>query len=69
MDGLIDYIIIFTIYDPCWVEREKNTALLVIHAIFRLTHPYEYLKQDAPLSPHNIVGEVQLAKRKTCLGW
>ena len=67
--GLIDDIITTTIAEPFWVKRAKNTALLVINTIFRLLHPYEYLKQDAPLSPHNIVGEVQLAKRKTCLGW
>ena len=48
MDGFIDDIIAITIDEPCWVERAKNTALLVIHTIFRLLHPYESLKQDVP---------------------
>ena len=47
----------------------KKTSLLVINTIFRLLHPYEYLKQDSPLSLRNITGEFQLAERKTCLGW
>ena len=69
IDGLIDDIITTTIAEPFWVKRAKNTALLVINTIFRLLHPYAYLKQDAPLSLRNIAGEFQLAKRKTCLGW
>ena len=55
MDGLIDYIITITIDDPCWVERAKHSALLVIHTIFRLLHPYEPLKQYDPLSLHKLV--------------
>ena len=35
MDGFIDEIITITIDDPCWVERSKKSALLVIHTIFR----------------------------------
>ena len=69
MDGFIDDIIAITIDEPCWVERAKNTALLVIHTIFRLLHPYESLKQDVPLLLHNIAVEVQLYKQKTCLSW
>ena len=69
MDGFIDNIIIITIDNLCWLERAKNAALLVIPTIFRPLHPYEQLKQDYPLSLHNLAREVHLSKRKTCLGW
>ena len=35
MDGFIHNKITITIDDPCWAERAKNAALLVIHTIFR----------------------------------
>ena len=35
MNGYIDDIITITIYEPNWMERSKNAALLVIHTIFR----------------------------------
>ena len=69
MDVFINVIITITIYDPCWVERAKNTALLVIHTIFRLLQPYKPLKQDDPLSLRKISVEGQLVERKTCLVW
>ena len=47
----------------------KNRAFLVIYTIFRLLHPYEYLKQDTPLSLRNIMGEFQLSECKTFLDW
>ena len=50
MDGLFGDIITVAIDDPCWVERSKNTALLVIHTIFKPLQPYEPLKRDDPLS-------------------
>ena len=49
MDGLIDEIITITIDEPIWVERAKNTALLVTHTIFRLLKFSEPLKRDDPL--------------------
>ena len=69
MDGLYDNNITITIDNPCWVERAKNTALLVINTILRPLHTDEPLKRDEPLSLQNIAGEGQLAKCKTCLGW
>ena len=69
MYGLIDEIITITIDNPCWVERAKNTTLLIIHTIFRPRQYDEPLKRYNPLSLHKIAGEVQLAKRKTYLGW
>ena len=65
MDGFIYDTIIITLDDPCWLERAKNAALLVIHTIFRPLHHYEPLKQDDPLSLHKFRLEGQLVKRKT----
>ena len=69
MDGFIDYITTITIENPCWVERAKNLALLIIHTIFIPRNSYKPLKQDDPLSLHKIAGEGQIVERKTCLGW
>ena len=69
MYGFRNDIIYITIEDPCWVERAKNTALLVIHTIFRLLQPYKPLKRDDPLSLRKISVEGQLVERKTCLVW
>ena len=44
MDGFINDIITITIYYPCWVERAKNKASLVVHNILRPLDPYEPLK-------------------------
>ena len=50
MYGFIDCIITIIIDDPSWVERTKNTALLIIHTIFRPLHSSETLKWDDPIS-------------------
>ena len=68
MDGFIDEIITITIYDPSWTEHAKNTALLVIHTIFRTIQTSEPLKRDGPLSIHKLSREGQLVKHKKCLG-
>ena len=44
MDGFIDDIITITIDDPCWVERAKNAALLIIQTIFRPQYSDKPLK-------------------------
>ena len=69
IDGFIDEIITITIDDPHWVERNKNTVLLIIHTIFIPWISDKPLKQDEPLSLHKITGEGQLAERNTSLGW
>ena len=58
MYGLIDYTITVTIDKPNWVERVKNSALLVIHTIFIPLQSPNPLKRDFPLSLHNLAGEV-----------
>ena len=69
MDGFIYEIITITIDDPHWVERNKNTVLLIIHTIFIPWISDKPLKQDEPLSLHKITGEGQLAERNTSMGW
>ena len=69
MDGFIDEIITTTIYDPSWVDRIKNPALLVIHTIFRTLQPLETLKRDEPLSLRKIPGEGQFEELKKFLSW
>ena len=49
MDGFINDIINITTDNPCWVDRDKNVALLVIHTIFSLLQSSEPLKGDEPL--------------------
>ena len=49
MDILIDDIITITIDNPCWVDRAKNSALLIIHTIFRPRKYDKPMKQDDPL--------------------
>ena len=51
MDEFIDDIININIDNPCWVERAKDAALLVIHIIFKLLNSDEPLKQ---YDPHSI---------------
>ena len=68
MVELIDEIITITIDNPHWVERAKNTALLIIYTIFRPRKSEKPLKQHDPLSLRKIAGEGKLAERKTCLG-
>ena len=69
MDRFTNDIITITIYDPLWVERTNNAALLIIHTIFRPWHSGKTPKLDDPLSLRKLVVEVQLARHKTCLGW
>ena len=69
MDGFINDITTITIEDLCWVERTKNTALLVIHNIFRPLNSNKYLKLDDPLPLLKLAGGGQIYKIKTCLGW
>ena len=69
MYGLIDYTITVTIDKPNWVERVKNSALLVIHTIFIPLQSSNPLKRYFPLSLHNLAGEVWLDKHKTCMVW
>ena len=69
MDGLIYDIITITVDDKHWIDRAKSAALLVIHILFRTLQPSEPLKRDDPLSLRKLVGEGQLAKQKTFLGW
>ena len=50
MNGFVDEIIGIVIDDPFWVERAKNVALLVIHAIFRPLYsddPYQSANSQA----------------------
>ena len=56
MNGFIDDTITITIDNPHWVERAKNTALLIIHTIFRPWQSNETLKRDDPLSLRKIAG-------------
>ena len=44
--GLINDIITLTIDDPIWMDRAKNTILLVIHNILWPLQSYEPLKRD-----------------------
>ena len=69
MDGFIDDIITITVHDDHWIDRAKSAALLVIHTLFRPLQPSEPLKRDDPLSLRKLAGEMQLAEKKTCLGW
>ena len=68
MYGFRNDIIYITIEDPCWVERAKNEALLIIHTIFRPRKSNKPLIRDDPLSLRKLVGEGQIAKCKTCIG-
>ena len=56
MDGFIDGIITITTEDPCWLERIKNVALLVIHTIFRPQHYGGKPETIWPLSLRKLVG-------------
>ena len=56
MDGLIDDIITINIEKPCWVERTKNAALLIIHTIFRPRDSDKPLKQYDPFSLCKLAG-------------
>ena len=69
MYGFRNDIIYITIEDPCWVERAKKEALLIIHTIFRPWKSDKPLIQDDPLSLSKLVGEGHLAKCKNCIGW
>ena len=69
MYGFIYDIIAITIDNPGWVERTKNTYLLIIHTIFRPRNSGEPLKQDDPISLCKLAREGQISERKTCLGW
>ena len=69
MDVFIDDIITINIEKPCWVERTKNAALLIIHTIFKPWHSDEPLKQDD--SPHskNSQKNIRLPnERSVCVG-
>ena len=69
MGGFIDEIITITVNDKHGMDRPKSAALLVIHTLFRLLQPLEPLKLDDPLSLRTLVGEGQLSKHNTFLGW
>ena len=69
MYGLIDDVITIKIDNTHLVERAKNAALLIIHTIFRPRKSNKLLKRYDPLSLCKLVGEGQLAERKTCLEW
>ena len=68
MDGFINDIITIMVDGEQWIYRAKSAALLVIHALFWPLQPSEPLKRDDPLSLKEIVGGVQMAEHRTCLG-
>ena len=51
------------------MERAKNADLLIIHTIFRPRQSDKPLHWNDPLSLRKLVGEDQIAKQNTCLGW
>ena len=69
MYGFIDDIITITIDNTYWVERAKNSALLVIYTIFRPLHSNKPLKRNDPFSLRKLAGEGKISERKTCMGW
>ena len=69
MYGFIEDIVTIAVDDKHWIYRAKSAALLVIHTLFRQLQPSEPLERDDPLSLMKLVGERQLAKQKTFLGW
>ena len=69
VDMFIDNIITITADNKHWIECAKNTAILVIHSLFRPLQTYEQLKRDDPLSPRKLAEEGEPTERNTCLAW
>ena len=51
------------------MERTKNSAILIIHNIFRPRQSEKSLERYDPLSLLKLAGEGQLVERNNFLGW